>query len=289
MCAVLAIVGILNTFAEVNSDRRKLWFLEDWLDDLDWRNELFQVASGLIFLAWTQWYPFLFRLLLISGEICYIVWSWEYPNVELDTVIWNGVCILINLFHLCIFLLSCIKPSLSQKEQEIYNEDFHLFFTIADFKRLMKHAEIEIIRSPRTIQKQKERISHLYYCHVITKGATCSLLHKGEKIHSVHSSHWVGIYDSYHSLFSGRNIPSEISSEIKFEQPRSHAEFVRFNLETLQTYLAKKGIAQRVRKSLMAYWFHKRSQNLTEVSTIVSKTHSFRDHEIQITFYRIKR
>ena len=142
--------------------RRNLIF-NDFTDNLNWRNALYQVAWGLILLAWIQCNSFLFRLMLISGEICFIVWAWVYPNIELDTVIWNGVFIFINLIHMIISLIKMKKVLLTPKEKEIYAQDFWMYFHIKDFKALMKFAEFQIIQAPKIIFRESEIISDFYY------------------------------------------------------------------------------------------------------------------------------
>ncbi|CAI2359610.1 unnamed protein product [Moneuplotes crassus] len=252
-----------NDNGEQAENTRQL-FLDDITDDLDWRKPLHQVAAGLVFLAWLQWYSFLFRSLLIAGEICFIVWACVYPSkLELDTIIWNGVLIVINLAHILMFMLSFVKPKLTQKEREIYQQDFKLYFRESDFKQLMKHAEVEVVDIPQAFTKQNEEITHLYYCHIISKGSKCSASQNNKQIYSVKNADWLAIYDSYSALNSDKVVSWKQRVECEFSDNSAHIEVVKFDLQKLRQYFTKKQ-SVRVKNSFYAYWFHKRSQHLQE-------------------------
>ncbi|CAI2368985.1 unnamed protein product [Moneuplotes crassus] len=264
---VLSVMTLINfvciAHEDENKESRQL-FLDDITDDLDWRKPLHQVAAGLVFLAWLQWYSFLFRSLLIAGEVCFIVWACVYPSkLELDTIIWNGVLIVINLIHILMFMLSFVKPKLTQKEREIYQQDFKLYFREGDFKQLMKYAEVEVVRSSETLIKQNERISELIYCHIISKGSKCQLSHNGSDIYSVNNADWLSIYDCYHAVNSG-NFPWNMTAKVQVPNNRAHFEIVKFNLDELKKYFSKQGQARRVRNAFYAYLFHKRMQYLDQ-------------------------
>ncbi|CAI2369946.1 unnamed protein product [Moneuplotes crassus] len=261
--AIVASLLIMGLYEQEEEHPRQL-FINDVTDELKWRKVLHQVAAGLVMLSWAQWYSVLFRVGLISGEVCFIVWAWVYPNVELDTVIWNSVLIVINLIHLLLFFLSFKKPKLTIKEEEIYQHDFHLYFTPEDFKEIMKHAHIEVIKQSQTIIKQNEIIKHLYYCHIISKGSKCKLSHNGRNVYSVCNTDWLEIFDSYHALTSGEQFPWSMTAKVLIGKKTPHFEVVKFDLEALKKYFSKKGQTTRVRNSFYAYLFHKRMQYLDQ-------------------------
>ena len=253
-----------------NSEGRSL-FISDWYDDftdkLEWRHWLYQLGWGLVCLSWIMCYGFLFRLFLISGEVWFIVWAWVEQDVELDTTIWNGVFILINLFYIFWFFLSKKSTKLTPKEQEIYNNDFWTYFSKKDFKALMKLAEINIIKGPDSIFEQGELMTHLHYCHIISRGWLCQLKLNSKEIYSINNSDWISIFDSTNWLKEDANNPEwSVMCQIMKATEKAHLEMVAFPIKKLQRYFRKKGQAKRVKRSLEAYWFHKRCQYLDEVS-----------------------
>lgn len=171
-------------------------------------------------------------------------------------------------------IIKKIPTKLSIKEQEIYDKEFWMFFTVQDFKRLFRIAQYRVVSKPQVIFKQGATVDELYYVHITSKGSKPKLYYNEKGLKSVNNGDWISVYDCFHNT---QNIKSEnqrdkqlwnVTFDVTLATDMYYVEIVSFSPKRLDKLLHNRSYGRDIKQSLEAYWFYKRNLYLQHVSHI---------------------
>lgn len=101
---------------------------------------LYQLACAFLLLSYAVSNIFYLRVLLTAGSFCFTLWGAFVLCVSVDTVVWNALFTLINLFHV-VYLVYGMRPIRFDPELEAVYQHFFvkggLQLARADFKALL--------------------------------------------------------------------------------------------------------------------------------------------------------
>ena len=108
---------------------------------------LFQLANGTLLLSYLVSNMLVLRVLLTTGCIFFTLWGAVVLDYSVDTIVWNGAFVLINLYHTCRLLAGMFPVKFDAEEETIYRHFFapgKYFLSRNDFKLLVQKEPIKI-------------------------------------------------------------------------------------------------------------------------------------------------
>jgi len=139
-----------------------------------------------------------FRIFLTLAAVFFIIFG-SVPEraVQVDTVVFNAVYILINIFQ-SIPLVKQIWPvKLTEFEEEIYERDFKDHMNKRQFKKFIKEFKTQTFDAPNShLCDINSQYGHLIYVAKLSPKWKINLKrNETSKIHELTESSWIGIIE----------------------------------------------------------------------------------------------
>lgn len=143
------------------------------------------------------------RLNLILSAISFIIWSCIYPAtaIQVDTLVFNSLFIIINLYNSIPLFKELLPVSLSQIEELCYERDFKDYLTRREFKYFISHFTKKQSNLDQTVIINKgTKFVNLLYIAKINIGSEAYIKKENEKIKFLREGAWCGVieYMLYH-------------------------------------------------------------------------------------------
>jgi hypothetical protein len=150
------------------------------------------------------------RLNLVLSAIAFIVWSCIYPAtaVQVDTVVYNSLFIIINLYNSIPLFKELLPVSLTTIEEESYQRDFKDFLSRREFKYFISHfKKNESSPEQPQIVNKGTKFEGLIYVAKINKGSEIFIIKDNEKVKSLREGAWLGVVE--YMLYHEKKIKSD--------------------------------------------------------------------------------
>jgi len=143
------------------------------------------------------------RLNLILSAIAFIIWACIYPTtaVQVDTVVYNSLFIIINLYNSIPLFKELLPVSLTTIEEVCYQRDFKDFLSKREFKYFISHfKKKQSTQDQPQIVNKGTKFEGLIYVSKINKGLEIYITKDNEKVKSLREGAWLGVveYMLYH-------------------------------------------------------------------------------------------
>ena len=134
------------------------------------------------------------------AAIFFIIWGtvYEQKSVQVDTVVFNSIFILINIGQSIPLLKQIWHVKLTPIESIIFNRNFINFMNIRQFKHFIDHFKSDTYRANHcNIVSRGQNFRGLYYIAMISEGLEVHLKSEGNSFKILEEGNWAGIVENY--------------------------------------------------------------------------------------------
>ena len=185
------------------------------------------IANCLLFLSFLQRNQLMFRIMIVSATIFFLINAVSFDIWYLDTLLLHSSFIIINLYTAYKLFYKIVPPELDSEAQYVYNSTFSKYLTKSQFCKLHQLSKRRNYRVNSKISTQGNGFISIFL--VIAKPEEAEILLKLENnvAGKLDNFSWIGLVE-YVSLFtsgdfdtkvlSGESGTWEINTEIKFSK-----------------------------------------------------------------------
>ena len=123
---------------------------------------------------------------------------------QIDTISFNGLFILINIYLSIPLLREVLPVNLSSIEEEIYERDFKQHMSKRQFLHFFSHFKSDQIKANGTeIIKEGNPFSGLIYISKTNSSCKVEISNNGKKLKDLHGGSWIGVIEYFNQQVSG--------------------------------------------------------------------------------------
>jgi hypothetical protein len=135
------------------------------------------------------------RIFLILASVFFITFACVIGNIFLDSIVFNVVFILINIYQSIPLFIDYIEVKLDPLEEKIYEENFKRYLSRRKFKTLISKSVLRFYSGESEITHSGNSYTCLYYIALIDPSVDVVLLKDNVEIYTLKENSWVGIIE----------------------------------------------------------------------------------------------
>ena len=136
-------------------------------------------------------------------------------NIFLDTLLFNSLFILINIYQSYPLLLEYIEIKLDPLEQKVYEENFKNYLSKRKFRTLISKSVLRFYSEEAEITHSGNSFTTLYYIALIDSSTEVVLLKDNIEIYTLKENSWVGIIEFMKYLKADKKLIESNKKKVK--------------------------------------------------------------------------
>lgn len=207
-------------------------------------NQYLNIANILLFLSFLQRNQLMFRLIIISSTVFYLIQCFIYDIVFIDTVTFQVCFIVINSYSAYQIFSNIIPPELDKEGLFVYQNVFSKYFSKSQYNYLYQICKRRVYRVNSPIALTGNGFISVFLIVSKPEEANIHLKFQDCIINNLHQLSWIGLVE-YVNLINKGDLETninlgntgmwEVDSIIKYEK----SEKTKFDIDKLNLSLSK--------------------------------------------------